>query len=103
MVYDTNDAGLLGLLNVGQPQVNEAGGGDSSSHSNQRCPNGEGGQRNTSTYTQALPTAGADNTCAPPIGACGDPATLVSAIQGITDTSPLNGSTGNNVDPVVVT
>ena len=42
IVYDTDDgddAGLLVLLNAGQPQVNERGGGNGTGHSNQRCPN----------------------------------------------------------------
>ncbi|MEZ4734093.1 MAG: lamin tail domain-containing protein [Caldilineaceae bacterium] len=66
LVYDTNDAddtGLLTLLNVGQPQVNEAGSGDAPAHSNQRCPNGSGGQRNSVAYIQAPPSPGAANTC----------------------------------------
>ncbi|MCK4391275.1 lamin tail domain-containing protein, partial [Candidatus Bipolaricaulota bacterium] len=70
IVYDTNDgddAGLLVLLNTGQPQVNEDGAGDSETHSNQRCPNGSGGARNTDTYIQATPTPGADNNCPPPV------------------------------------
>jgi hypothetical protein len=78
IVYDTNDSddsGLLVLLNPGQPQVNEAGGGSSADDSNQRCPNGSGGERNTETYTQQAPSPGADNTCPPPIGACCDDST----------------------------
>ncbi len=66
IVYDTDDnddAGLLALLNAGQPQVNENGAGDKDSHANQRCPNGSGGGRNTETYLQALPSAGAANNC----------------------------------------
>ncbi len=69
LVYDTDDgddAGLLVLLNPGQPQVNENGPGNKAYDSNQRIPNGSGGQRNTSTYTQALPTPGASNNI------CGD-------------------------------
>ena len=69
IVYDTNegdDAGLLPLLNAAEPQVNEDGGGNKDTESNQRCPNGSGGGRNTSTYTQALPSPDAANTCAPP-------------------------------------
>ncbi len=65
-VYDTDDpddAGLLVLLNAGQPQVNENGGGNQLTDSNQRCPNGAGGLRNTDTYTQATPTPGAANAC----------------------------------------
>ena len=41
---DTDDPGLLALLNPGQPQVNEGSGG---TQSIQRCPNGQGGARNT--------------------------------------------------------
>ena len=70
LVYDTadaDDAGLLALLNAGQPQVDEAGGGDSANHSNQRCPNGSGGARNTNTYAQFAPTVGAANACETPV------------------------------------
>ena len=65
-VYDTNDKDddeLLVLLNAGEPQVNEDGAGSKDSHSNQRCPNGSGGQRNTAIYVQETPTPGADNLC----------------------------------------
>ncbi|XLS27385.1 T9SS type A sorting domain-containing protein [Flavobacteriaceae bacterium M23B6Z8] len=64
LVYDTNDdddPGLLVLLNAGELQVNEGGGGDKDGQSSQRIPNGEGGARNTSTYTQATPTPGTEN------------------------------------------
>ena len=64
-VYDTNDsddAELLVLLNDGQVQINEDGGGDKDAHSSQRFPNGFGGLRNTETFTQALPTPGKANT-----------------------------------------
>ena len=64
LVYDTSDgddSGLLILLNPGQPQINEGGRGDKDNHSNQRIPNGSGGQRNTITYDQSLPTPGAEN------------------------------------------
>src|SRR5262249_60805015 len=50
IVYGTDDAddpGLLVLLNDGQPQVNENGGGGGQTQSNQRCPNGSGGARKT--------------------------------------------------------
>jgi DNA/RNA endonuclease G (NUC1) len=69
VVYDTDDAddaGLLALLNPGQPQVNENGGGSGVMHSSQRCPDGVGGARNTSTYQQNAPTPDAVNACAPP-------------------------------------
>lgn len=70
LVYDTNDsddAGLLPLLNPGQPQIDEGGEGDSGNHSNQRCPNGAGGGRNTTTYMQDEPTPGAENDCVIPL------------------------------------
>lgn len=38
--------------------------GNKDNHSNQRCPNGSSGWRNTSNYTQTNPTPGAYN-CAP--------------------------------------
>ena len=69
VVYDTDDSddpGLLVLLNAGQPQVNENGAGDKDNHSNQRCPNGSGGTRNTETYAQAAATPSAENGCAAP-------------------------------------
>ena len=69
IVYDTSDsddAGLLVLLNAGQPQINEGGGGDQTGHSNQRCANGSGGARNTNTYGQFTPTPGTTNCEAPP-------------------------------------
>jgi hypothetical protein len=66
IVYDTSDAddlGLLVLLNAGQPQVNEAGAGDKDNHSNQRCPDGGGGARVTTSYIQDIPTPGSFNIC----------------------------------------
>ena len=66
IVYDTNDdddPGLLVLLNDGQPQVNEDGGGAKDDHSNSRCPNGTGGVRNTDHYVQTYPTPASDNIC----------------------------------------
>ena len=66
IVYDTgqgDDAGLLVLLNSGQPQVDEAAGGDEEMDSNQRCPNGSGGHRNTVSYVQAPPSPGVENNC----------------------------------------
>ena len=78
IVYDTNDdddPGLLVLLNADQPQVNECGGGGCTTDSNQRCPNGSGGGRNTDTYVQAIPTPGAENSCADAFGACCDDST----------------------------
>lgn len=68
LVYDTNDpddAGLLVLLNASEPQVNEAGGGSSTTESMQRSPNGSGGARNTSTYATYTPTPGTENPSPP--------------------------------------
>ncbi|MCD8424736.1 InlB B-repeat-containing protein [Tenacibaculum dicentrarchi] len=65
IVYDTDDkddTGLLALLNLNQPQVNEHGKKDKENHSSQRVINGSGGLRNTNTYTQATPTPGKENT-----------------------------------------
>jgi DNA/RNA endonuclease G (NUC1) len=59
---DPEDPGLLALLNAGQPQANE-----SDTQSSQRCPNGSGGARNTSTYAQGAPTPDGPNACAPPV------------------------------------
>ena len=102
LVYDTADAddpGLLALLNTGQPQVDENGEGAGDTHSNQRCRNGSGGARNTTTYAQFIPTVGVANVCAvvPP-----DPvARLIHEIQGSGPTSPHDGS-GVVVEAVVV-
>ena len=66
LVYDTSDAddpGLLVLLNAGQPQVDENANSQGVTESNQRCPNGSGGARNTSSYDQYPPTAGVANAC----------------------------------------
>ena len=84
IVYDTDDgddAGLLVLLNADQPQVNERDGGSGTTHSNQRCPNGSGGARNTDTYAQHTPTPGAENVCPEATGACcsGESCTVVTA------------------------
>ena len=67
IVYDTNDSddtGLLVLLNASQPQVNEDGAGDKDNHSNSRVPDG-GTQKNTDTYVQQTPTPGATNILPP--------------------------------------
>src|SRR4029450_914923 len=88
LVYDTNDAddpGLLALLNSGQPQVNEDTGNNGETNSNQRCPNGSGGARNTSTYNQFAPTPDGVNVC---VGVTASP-TL-----SINDVSLNEGNTG---------
>ncbi len=68
VVYGTNDPdapGLLALLLPGQPQVNESSRGNSADDANQRCPNGAGVARTTADFSQASPTPGAVNSCAP--------------------------------------
>ncbi len=106
LVYDTSDpdaAGLLPLLNPGQPQVDENGNGNKDNESNQRCPNGSGGARNTDTYAQWAPTPGDSNVCeiiVPP-EVCGDTFTPIYAVQGNGAASPLNGSTVS-VEGIVV-
>ena len=72
IAYDTSDgddAGILALLNPGQPQVNENGNGAKDTQSNQRCSNGSGGARNTDSYVQAAPTPGMTNDCGDPVEA----------------------------------
>lgn len=66
IVYDTSDpddAGLLPLLNTGETQVDENNNSRSTADSNQRCPNGSGGARNTSAYIQNTSTPGVVNAC----------------------------------------
>ncbi len=95
IVYDTNDsddAGLLPLLNAGQPQVNEDGAGDKDNHSNQRCPSGFGGARNTDTYEQAAPTPGDNNDCG---------SVEIFEIQGSGAESPYSGYWVETADNIV--
>jgi len=97
VVYDTDDSddpALLVLLNAGQPQVNERGGGDGTGHSNQRCPNGSGGSRNTDSYLQAVPSPGTANSCLS--------ATLeIFEIQGSGTASPYDGLIVETLDNIV--
>ncbi len=100
-VYDTSradDTGLLPLLNASQPQVNENANSSSDVQSNQRCANGTGGLRNTSTYAQNAPTPGLENFC----GTCNASVTPISTIQGSGANSPLSGSTGITIRGTVV-
>ncbi len=89
VVYDTADAddvGLLVLVNAGQPQVDEDAGGAAATDSIQRCPNGSGGARNTSTYLARTPSPDATNNCpAPPVAAA------IHDIQGSGAVSPFDG------------
>ncbi len=83
LVYDTSDAddgGLLVLLYAGEPQIDEAGRGSPTADSNQRCPNGSGGQRRTSSYLQNLPTPKATNNC------------ILDAAPQVLVTSPADGA-----------
>ena len=92
IVYDTSDsddAGLLVLLNAGQPQVNENGGGNGTGHSNQRCPNGSGGARNTDSYEQFAPTPGTVNVCVAPAKEL-----KIHEVQG---SGPVSPEVGNKV------
>ena len=98
IVYDTadsDDPALLVLLNAGQPQVDENGNFNSANESNQRIPNGSGGARNTDTYTQLLPTPGAENVEPPSAVA------EIFEIQGAGLSSPLVGSVVTTNDNVV--
>ena len=89
IVYDTNDpddAGLLALLNAGQPQVDEDSTGNAANLSNQRCPNGGGGARNTSRYKQRTPSPDGANDCPPP-----PVFRTIPEIQGSGASSPFTG------------
>lgn len=90
VVYDTadaDDAGLLVLLNAGQPQVDESGGSGPDVDSIGRCPNGDGGARNTNTYLARTPTPdGANNCPAPPVVA------RIHEVQGNGLVSPFAGA-----------
>jgi len=69
VVYDTDDSddtGLLVLLNASEPQINENMNGNGTTESIARCPDGTGGARNTSTYTGDTPSPGAANSCSAP-------------------------------------
>lgn len=70
IVYDTGDpdaTGLLDVLTPGQPQVDEDANANSEDVSMQRCPDGNGGPRNTSAYVLRAPTPGTGTICS---GAC---------------------------------
>ena len=91
LVYDTNDSddpGLLVLLNAGEAQINEDAGGNKDGHSNQRIPNGSGGARNTTTYSQDSPTPGTENGAIVVVTI-----SLISEIQGSGLVSPLASTT----------
>lgn len=69
-----------------------------------RCANGVDTDNNANDFKAVTPTPGAANACGTSsgsVGACGDPATKISAIQGSGLSSPLVGSIAN-VEAVVV-
>ncbi len=70
MVYDTDDAddsGLLVLLNAGQPQVNENGGGSGDHAVERPLSEWHGRRQQHVAYQQAVPSPGRTaNACAPP-------------------------------------
>ncbi|MBL7794274.1 MAG: hypothetical protein JNK77_18225, partial [Saprospiraceae bacterium] len=95
IVYDTadpDDPGLLVLLNAGQPQIDENGGGSSTCHSMQRIPNGSGGLRNTNTYQALPPTPKAAN-FAPEVTISVSPASVME--DGPTNLTYTIARTGN--------
>lgn len=99
---DPDDAELLALINTGEPQVDENANGEGATQSSQRCPNGAGGLRNTSSYAQALPTPGSANQCAPVVvDQCGMPAPKIHTIQGEGTSTSLLG-TIQTIEGVVV-
>lgn len=64
VVYDTSDSddvGLLTLLNVDEPQLDENAWGNKDDVSLGRWTDGAGGKRNTSTYEICWPTPGGPN------------------------------------------
>jgi hypothetical protein len=76
---------LLVLLNPGQEAVDENARGEREAHSSQRCPNGQGGPRNTTSYWQNPPTAGSVNNC------------LTDYAPRIASVSPDSGESGVSI------
>ncbi|MBL9148785.1 MAG: lamin tail domain-containing protein [Phycisphaerae bacterium] len=94
-VYDTadvDDAGLLPLLNAGQPQVDENGGGSGQTQSSQRIPNGSGGLRNSLTFAPSAPTPMAANAY---VNTVTSPAATPSAVCA-GQSSTLSGTVGGD-------
>lgn len=84
------DPGLLPLLNPGQSQVDENGRGNVTNHSNQRCPNGGGGPRNTSGYKQNTPTPGKASDC------------LTDSAPTVSSKTPQPGAYGVSIDAEII-
>lgn len=108
VVYDSgqsDDSGLLALLNASEPQLDETGTANIAGHSLQRLPNGDGGQRVTSTYTLISPTPGEANSIpsvppAPDLTAASDSG--ISQTDNITRFNTLTLK-GNNRPGSIVT
>lgn len=85
---DADDAGLLVLLQAGEPQIDENGNSNKDFESMQRCPNGFGAGGQTSVFELFEPTADGPNLCiaAPPI-------VEIYTVQGSGPSSPLVGTT----------
>lgn len=96
---DADDAGLLVLLNPGQPQIDENAHGLGDQESIQRCPNGSGLGRYTNTYITTVPTPGLPNCL--PISMQG-PA-LVQPGQLFTYTVTVSNYLGNDLTGVTIT
>jgi len=68
VVYDTSDAddaALLAILTPSQPQIDENANANSATQSIQRCPDGAGGARVTTSYVTTAPSPGTTNCPAP--------------------------------------
>ena len=81
-----SDPGLLPLLNSGQPQVDENATSSSATVSIGRCPNGDGGFRNTCFYTTQTPTPDAVNICPVAAGVL-----AIHDVQGSGTSTPFSG------------
>jgi predicted extracellular nuclease/methionine-rich copper-binding protein CopC len=93
LVYHTNDEvddGLQFLLLEGEPQINEGYWRHPAVDSNQRCPNGQGGQRVTSGYVQNQPTPGTINNC------------LIDKPPQVAQVFPLDGASDVALDSSLV-
>ena len=94
------DAGLLPLLEPGEPQVDEDGRASAESDALQRCPDGAGGPRRTKQYRAHTPTPGATNHCpadAPPTVAAVTP---LDGATGVLSTAVITISFSEDVAPV---
>ena len=89
---------LLSLLNPGQAAVDEDGRDDGENHSNQRCPNGAGGARNSDSFRQNTPTPRKPSNCitddAPRVAA----RTPAPNATGVTVTASLSFTFSEPVD-----